>query len=76
MKKKLAFPVPYPGQEEPGLSKREYFIGQALAGCCAAMRTEYLDQVSSGDKGGIHPVRAAITIADKLLEVLEQEAKS
>jgi len=70
MKNEPAFPNPY-RMGHLGMTLREYYIGQAIAGCYAAMRPEYLDQVSSGDKGGIHPVRAAITIANKLLEVLE-----
>ncbi len=61
------------GDQYNGMTLREYYIGQALGGCCAAMSAEYFGQILTGDKGGIVPVRAAITIADKLLEILAQE---
>lgn len=37
MKNEPAFPNPY-RMGHLGMTLREYYIGQALAGCCAAMR--------------------------------------
>lgn len=50
-----------------GLSKREYFIGQALAGLCANPDSTNMTEKTIGS--------LAITQADALIELLKDEKK-
>lgn len=55
-----AFPTPYPGGAAPGMSLRDWFAGQALAGFLAGS-----PDADCGPKGYAHD---AYQIADAMLE--------
>lgn len=66
-KTETAFPIMTQFEIKPGITKREYFIGQVLAGICAhpEFSTMSEDTVAS----------LAINQADALIELLKEEKK-
>jgi len=55
-----------------GLSLRDYFAGQALAGLAAGFSEEYREKLADGTYGGMVPARAAYTLADALIKARTQ----
>ena len=56
---------------EQGMSLRDYFAGQALAGLCADTDNTFAEDVATGIRGGKFVVGAAYKLADAMLA--EQE---
>lgn len=55
-----------------GMTLREYYIGQALVGLCAAMPPALISDIADGTRAGAAYAKAAIAIADKTIEQLEK----
>lgn len=68
MSSEPAFPTPHLAPYAPGLTKLEYFAGQAMQGLCAA------DNGSSFQDDDIM-VEKVISRAEKLLKKLEENEK-
>lgn len=81
-----AFPVPAGsnGAEHPadrvwnyavgGMSLRDWFAGQALAGLCAGMNEGAVRDVADGLRGGRFQVEAAYRFADAMLKARETQS--
>ena len=66
-----AFPVEADYPHEPGsygMSLRDYFAGQALAGMCAAtMSRAEREDIADGTRGGKYYYKAAYVLADAMI---------
>jgi hypothetical protein len=76
-----AFPVPDERdaqgngicQGSPGMSLREYYAGQALAGLAQSLPPELVLEIAAGIRGGYPFALAAVALADATLKALGKE---
>ena len=71
-----AFPRSYAADGHNGMSLRDWFAGQALAGLCSTLTNEERWEIVQGIRGGKSMSKAAFMYADAMLADVGRRNKS
>lgn len=69
-----AFPISIPGfgdNRMGGMSLRDWFAGQALAGMVSDLDGDTIESLAEGERGGRFFAKAAYALADAMLKARE-----